>query len=163
MLNRWKTASIFPIIGASVLIGCTANNPQHRVADSGPKQPDARPVTLAGCVTNARGTQQYVLTHIRLPPLAEQPSDATSSTGQSITQDSQVRLAMADDDHLRKFVGQTVELSGSVTDSGRNPVGTSGQEGSGARSMDNGTFPEITVQRINGTGQKCSPAPIDRR
>ena len=160
MLNRWKTTSIVPILGAAVLIGCTANNPQDRVVESGPKQADARPITLAGCVGTGRGAQQYVLTQVRMPPLAEQPSDASSSTGQSITENSQVRLAMADRDQLRKLVGQTVEVNGTVTDSGRNTIGTAGQERSPNEPEPR---PEVTVQRINGTGQKCTPTPIDRR
>ena len=167
MLSRWKIESIIPIIGAGVLIGCTANNPQNRVAESGPKQPDARRITLAGCVGSGPGAQQFVLTQVRMPPLAERPSDASSSTGQSITENSQVRLAMADDDQLRKLVGQTVELNGTVTDSGRNTVGTSGQERPAnepePRSMSNGTFPEIVVQRISGTGEKCTPTRRARR
>ena len=160
MLNSWKIESIIPIMGAAVLIGCTANNPPDRVVESGPKQTDARPITLAGCVGIGRGAQQYVLTQVRMPPLAEQPSDASSSTGQSISEGSQVRLAMAEGDQLRKLVGQTVEVNGTVTDHGRNTIGTSGQE----RSPNEPELrPEVTVQRINGTGEKCTPTPIHRR
>ena len=159
MLNSWKIESIIPIIGAAVLIGCTGNNRQDRVVESGPKQADARPITMAGCVGAGPGTHQYILTQVRMPPLAEQPSDAPSSSGQSITENSQVRLAMAGDDQLRKLVGQTVEVNGTVTDSGRNTIGTSGQERS---PRERELRPEVTVQRINGTGQKCTPT-IDRR
>jgi len=33
----------------------------------------------------------------------------------------------------------------------------------GNRSMNNGTYPELTVQRISGTGQKCSTTPVEER
>jgi hypothetical protein len=191
MINPWTIKISIPLIGAALAVACTGNNPQDRgaVAETGPKSADARPITLAGCVGTGSGTQQYVLTQVRIAPLAEQPSDAPSSTGQSITEHSQVRLAMADGEELRKFVGQTVELNGTVTDSGRNTIGTTGQERSpnepeprtdasqaatpqhhsekareemgpiGNRAMNNGTVPEVTVQRISGTGQKCTPTP----
>ena len=161
MLNSWKIESIFPIIGAAVLIGCTANNPPDRVVESGPKQTDARPITLAGCVGTRPGTRAvHVLTQVRMPPLAEQPSDAPSSTGQSITEGSQVRLAMADRSQLRKLVGQTVEVNGTVTDSGQNTIGTAGRKG---HRIEPEPRPEVTVQHINGTGQKCTPTPTARR
>ena len=67
---------------------------------------------------------------------------------------------MADRDQLRKLVGQTVEVNGTVTDSGQNTIGTSGQERSPNEPEPR---PELTVQHINGTGQKCTPTPIDRR
>ena len=33
----------------------------------------------------------------------------------------------------------------------------------GNRSMNNGTYPEITVQQVRGTGQKCVPDPVEKR
>ena len=187
ILTRSKLICI-PIAGALV-VGCSGNNHQDRgvIGKTGPESANARPITLQGCVATGPGTQQYYLTHVRTPPLADQPGDAAGSTGVSITGNSQVRLAMADDKQLRKLVGQTVELNGIIKDEGRNSIGTTGQERSpsepeartdssqagtkqhhsekvreemgpmGNRAMNNGTFPEIAVQRINSTGERCTP------
>jgi hypothetical protein len=33
----------------------------------------------------------------------------------------------------------------------------------GMQSMNNGTYPEMTVQQVNGTGQKCDTSPVEER
>jgi len=102
-------------------------------------------------------------------------------------------MAAGRDDELTNLVGQRVNLTGTLKDDGRNTIGTTGTERSpeqseprtdasqaataqhpsdkarkeagpiGHRSMNNGTFPEVLVQKVDGTGEKCTPTPVERR
>ena len=164
------------------------------IQDTGAKNANARPVALTGCVSTGTGNDQYMLTNVRFAPLAQQPSDAQSYQGTGLTEHSQVRLAIEDRDQLRKLVGQMASVTGTLRDDGRNTIGTTGpaagpndpgpaQDQSqqatkqshsekareeagpiGTRSMNNGTFPEILVQQVNGNGQPCQTQPVqDKR
>jgi len=145
-----------------------------------------RRVKLTGCLGTGTGTNQYLLTHARPAPLGEQPSDVLSSASLTLPDNVSVRLAMADEDQLTSLVGQTVAVTGLLRHDGRNTIGTSGQPVSpdqpeprtdqsqaatdqhhsekvreeagpiGNRTMNNGTFPEMTVQQVSGTGEKCA-------
>jgi hypothetical protein len=197
MLKDWKFKAIVPLAGAAMLSACAgADKRDDRSAldQSGAKTADARPLSLTGCVGTGPGNQQMYLTQVQMEPMSTQPSDAPSSSGSSITEHSQVRLAMADsDDKLTKLVGQRVTVTGTLRDDGRNTIGTAGREKSpqeaeprvdvsqagtdqrhsdkvrkeagpiGNRSMNDGTFPEILVQRVSAKGEKCTPKPIEQR
>ena len=150
-------------------------------------------VALTGCLGTGTGTNQYVLTHVRPAPLGEQPSDALSSANLTLPDNAAVRLASNDTEELTKLVGQTVSITGRLRHDGRNTIGTSGQPSStdraeprtdqsqaataqhhsekvreeagpiGNRSMNNGTYPELTVQKVHATGQKCVTSPVEER
>jgi hypothetical protein len=143
-------------------------------------------IAVTGCLGAGTGTNQYLLTHVRAVPLGSQPSDALSSANVTIPNDSAMRLSAKNEEQLTSLVGQTVTVAGLLRDDGRNTIGTSGHPAGenqpeprtdqsqaatdqhhsekvreeagpiGNQSMNNGTYPELTVERINGTGQKCS-------
>ena len=143
-------------------------------------------IAVTGCLGAGTGTNQYMLTHVRAVPLGSQPSDALSSANVAIPNDSAMRLSAKNEDQLTSLVGQTVTVAGLLRDDGHNTIGTSGHPAGenqpeprtdqsqaatdqhhsekvreeagpiGNQSMNNGTYPELTVERINGTGQKCS-------
>jgi len=143
-------------------------------------------IAVTGCLGAGTGTNQYMLTHVRAVPLGSQPSDALSSANVTIPNDSAMRLSAKNEEQLTSLVGQTVTVAGLLRDDGRNTIGTSGHPAAenqpeprtdqsqaatdqhhsekvreeagpiGNQSMNNGTYPELTVERINGTGQKCS-------
>lgn len=150
-------------------------------------------ISLNGCVTTGVGNNQYMLTNVRAVPLGEQPTDALTSTSRNIPENVPVRLAMADRDEIEKLVGQTVSVTGTLNDgrntigtSGTPPKGPSESEPRtdesqaatsqhhsekvreeagpiGNRAMNNGTFPELTVTKVSGTGQKCVANEVEGR
>jgi len=102
-------------------------------------------------------------------------------------------MAAGRDDELSKLVGKRVTVTGTLKDDGRNTIGTAGTERSpdqaepradasqagtaqsssekvrkeagpiGNRSMNNGTFPEVLVQKVDSTGEQCTPTPVEKR
>ena len=192
---KWTLKLCVPIASAAVLVGCTqevdTNPDQNRTPiDSATNQPRQNlQLSLTGCLSTGPGTNQYVLTHVRPAPLATQPSDAPTSAHITIEENSAVRLASNEAHDLTSLVGQTISVTGILSDDGRNTIGTSGgaqpapgsagprtdasQAASnqhhsekvreeagpiGNRSMNNGSYPEITVQSVERTGEKCGNA-----
>ena len=149
-------------------------------------EPRKMEIAVTGCLGAGTGTNQYMLTHVRPAPLATQPSDALSSANLTIPPDSSMRLSSRDEEQLTSLVGQTITVSGLLLDNGHNTIGTSGEPASanqpgsrtdhsqaatdqspsekvreeagpiGNRSMNNGTYPELRVEKVSGTGQKCA-------
>ncbi|HVL69483.1 MAG TPA: hypothetical protein VM364_19650 [Vicinamibacterales bacterium] len=186
-----------PLASAAILAGCRGQQDRTAIDHATDQQKQNQEVTVTGCLGTGVGTTQYMLTAVQLAPLGEQPSDAASTTGNPITPDAQVRLAMNDDDELARLVGQKVTVTGRISDDGRSTIGTSGTNpghtpaGGGAeprddkshaasdqhhsekvrqeagpmgqQSMANGTFPELTVTRVDATGEKCQTWPIENR
>jgi hypothetical protein len=195
MIRNWKLAALVPLASAAVLTACDKRSDRGAIDDATPKTPDARAIALNGCVGTGSGNQQLLLTQVQIAPLAGQPTDAPTSVASSITEHSQVRLAMAAgrDDELTKLVGKRVTVTGTLRDDGRNTIGTAGTERSpeqpeprtdasqagtaqshsdkvreeagpiGNRSMNNGTFPEVLVQKVDSTGEQCTPTPVEKR
>ena len=189
-MNRtWISTLCIPLASAWLLAGCTqevGSGAQDRTAiDHATNQQKSDPeVSLTGCVTTGVGTNQFMLRNVRPVSLGEQPTDALSSTNSKIPENAPIRLAMADPDEIEKLVGETVSVTGLLSD-GRNTIGTSGDEKGagqseprvdqsqaataqhhsekvkeeagpiGNQSMNNGTFPELRVTKVTGTGQKC--------
>jgi hypothetical protein len=113
--------------------------------------------SLKGCLEKAPGSQEYLLTHVLVPPVSAQLSDALSSRGLTVRDGSSVRLSDGSD-QLKRHVGELVSVSGTIIADGRNTVGTSGQA-----SQPDGGVPEMAVERVNPTGQACAaPAAADR-
>ncbi|MDQ3417169.1 MAG: hypothetical protein M3541_00020 [Acidobacteriota bacterium] len=189
MTRTWTFKLCVPLASAALLAGCTqevGDRAQDRTAiDHATDQQKQNPeVSLTGCVTTGVGTNQFMLRDVRPVPLAEQPTDAPSATNSTIPENTPIRLATADADQIEKLVGQTVSVTGRLSD-GRNTIGTTSEPRAadepeprtdksqaatdrhhsekvreeagplGNRSMNNGTYPELTVTRVNGTGQKC--------
>jgi len=195
MIRNWKLAVLVPLASAAMLTACDKRSDRGAMDDAKPKTADARAITLNGCVGTGPGTQQLFLTQVQIAPLAGQPTDAPTSVASSITEHSQVKLAMAAgrDDELTKMVGKRVTVTGTLRDDGRNTIGTAGTERSpeqpeprtdasqagtaqsqsekvreeagpiGNRSMNNGTFPEVLVQKVDSTGEQCTPTPVEKR
>ena len=198
---KWTVKLCVPLASAAILAGCTQEVDTDRDQNRTPidhatnqQRQDLR-ISLTGCLGTGPGTNQYVLTHVRPTPLGSQPTDALSSANFSIEENSAVRLASNNEQELTSLVGQTVSVTGRLTDDGRNTIGTSGerqQPATGAteprtdasqaatdqhhsekgreeagpignRSMNNGTYPEITVQQVTGTGEECVTGPVQNR
>ena len=147
--------------------------------------PAAALVSLSGCVETGPGTNQYLLRNVRFEPRQGDPQATTTTAGgHGITEGSWVRLE-GGDQNLESYLGQRVNLTGSIADDGRNTIGTAGTSGqrlpSGDRSqaassadkedkqaqemgriaresMANGTAAEIKVRQIRPTGDRCQPA-----
>ena len=150
-------------------------------------------VTLNGCVTTGIGNNQFMLMNVRPVPLAEQPTSAASSANTNLPENVPVRLATGDSDEIEKLVGQTVSVTGRLNDgrntigtSGAPAPGPNQSEPRtdasqaatsqhhsekvreeagpiGNRAMNNGTFPELTVTKVSGTGQKCVANQVEER
>ncbi len=179
-MNRtWTFTLCGPLAGALLLAGCTqevGSRQQDRTPiDNATNQQKQNPeVSLTGCVTTGVGTNQFMLRNVRPVALAEQPTDALSSTNSKIPENVPIRLAIADADEIEKLVGQTVSVTGALSDGvtrsarrreGRRPVraahrpvaGRHRQHHSekvreeagpiGNQSMNNGTFPELRSRR----------------
>jgi hypothetical protein len=195
MVTNWKLAALVPLASAALLTGCDKRSDRGAMDDAKPKTPDARPLALNGCVGTGPGSQQLFLTQVQFATIPGQPSDAPTAVASSITEHSQVKLAVAPgrDGELSKLVGRRVTITGILRDDGRNTVGTAGTERSpqepeprtdasqagtaqshsekvreeagpiGNRSMNNGTFPEVLVQKVDATGEQCTPTPVEKR
>lgn len=195
-MNRtWISKVCVTLASAALVTGCTqevGENAQDRTAidHATNQQKQNNEISLTGCVTTGVGTNQFMLKDIRPVAVAQQPTDALSATNSNIPENTPVRLAIADADEIEKHVGQTVSVTGRLSD-GRNTIGTSGEPRAadqaeprtdksqaatdqhhsdkvrqeagpiGNRSMNNGTFPELMVSRISGTGQKCSTGHVE--
>jgi hypothetical protein len=178
-------ASAAILVGCTQEVDQDQDQNRTPIADA-TNQPQERPIKLTGCLGTGTGTNQYLLTHARPAPLGEQPSNMLASANFTLPDNSSVRLAIDDEDQLTSLVGQTVAVTGLLRHDGRNTIGTSGQPVSpdqpeprtdqsqaatdqhyskkvrkeagpiGNRTMNNGTFPEMTVQQVSGTGEKCA-------
>lgn len=198
MIRTWTVKLCVPLASAAILAGCTQEVGDDQTQNRTPidnatnQQRQALEVSLTGCVTTGIGNNQYMLYNVRPASLGEQPTDALSSANTNIPENVPVRLAMNDDDEIEKLVGQTVSVTGRLSD-GRNTIGTSGapvgpdqaeprtdqsqaatsqhhsekvrEEAGpiGNRAMNNGTFPELTVTRVSGTGEKCVANRVEDR
>ena len=175
-------------IGAAVLIGaigvaCSGrtdrvDNP--RLAQSGAERGTYQNVKLSGCLQAAPGTNAYVLNQAAMAPAAEQPAGTEAVEHPIVLEGSWARLTAGSND-LKGYLGQRVEVIGTVQDRGTNTIGTSGKTGdlhdkfarssrdSGSnpdRAMPpstvapgsadaNGMAPLIAVERISRIGGRC--------
>jgi hypothetical protein len=184
MRTTWAVRVAVPLAAAALMIGCSKGSrhdePQRDRLGGAKYQIES----LKGCLQKAPGSNEYVLTHVQLPPVSAQLSDAISSHGLTVTEGSSVRLADGTD-QLKSHLGHIVSVSGTIIDDGRNTIGTSGKatepnaaepradasraanDESGAAkarkeagpigqvSQSNGTVPEMAVERVAATGQAC--------
>jgi hypothetical protein len=131
-MNRtWTLKLCVPLAAAALLAGCTqevGDRAQNRTPiDHATDQQKQNPeVSLTGCVTTGVGTNQFMLRDVRQAPLAQQPTDALSATNSRIPENTPIRLAIADADEIEKLVGETVSVTGRLSD-GRNTIGTTGE------------------------------------
>jgi hypothetical protein len=181
-----------PLAVAALTIACSGkvddrgtNDRPANDANSGRRQTMA----LKGCVEAAPGANQYVLRHVQIAPPAEQRTDAPTTGALTITQGSSVRLKMGDGNDLKSHLGRRVSVTGTITDDGRNTIGTTGNARSpeqpesrtdasraaadehhaqktakeagplGQQSLANGVAPELAVEHVSGTGEECNVAP----
>jgi hypothetical protein len=188
MRNSWAYKTAAPIAAAALMIACSRevkeqSSPEHPRADSGGRKMET--IALKGCVQGGTGTNEYVLQHVQLEPIAAQPSDAPTSVGASITEGSAVRLRMTDSDQLKSHLGQIVSVSGTIIDDGRNTIGTGGNDRGpsqqespvdasrastdehhakkqaaeagpiGQHGQANGMAPQMAVEKVTASGQQC--------
>jgi hypothetical protein len=177
-----------PVLFATVGMACggSANDRAAETRSTQDARAGTQQVLLTGCVEAGQGSDGYVLRNVRLAPVPEQPSDALTAPGiRIISEGSWVRLKMNDRDELRSHLGQVVAVTGTVSDDGRDTIGTGGPAANpdepqprtdrsraanpeqpsdkvskeagplGQQSLANGTAPEIVVQRVNATGERC--------
>ncbi len=187
MRMRWLTTAILPLAAAGALVACSGGGDRDKPVIHGehPEAESYHSIALLGCLQPGDAAGQYRLRHVRLAPRGEQPSSDTSAQNAVITEGSWVRLTASDEDGLRSHLGQEVQVVGTITDTGRNTIGTTGyQKGAGQpesrtdksrqaadesyaqkmaeeagplgeQSTWNGYGPEVAVERIQPTGQAC--------
>lgn len=201
MRKRWTLRAAAPLVCAAMLAACggtdganddrPAQAGQQPAADQG-RTPQAAgeqtashaPVQLSGCVETAAGKAQYVLRNVRFEPrhAGDPHADTTTSANHGITEGAFVRLHQGDQD-LTQFVGQRVNVTGTIMSDGANTRGTAGTAGvqtpSGDRSqagaanehhsdkqklemgriaresLADGTTAEIRVEQVQASGTKC--------
>lgn len=91
-------------------------------------QPAAgRTVTLTGCVAGGQDPDAFRLSEIRIDA-AHSPTPDLPPPVPGITEGAWVRL-QGSTEELRPLLGQRVQLTGEVTDSGENTIGTAGAWG----------------------------------
>ena len=192
MSKKWASRLCVPLASAAILAGCkqqVGDGSQDRTAIDGATthQQEKKQIAVRGCLGVGAGTQQFVLTHVRPLPLAEQPTDALSDVNFTLPNNSAVRLTLSENQEVADLVGQSVTITGLLTSSGADTIGTAGrppvaEQHPEARtdksqaatdqhysdkvaqeagpiaqdSMNNGTYPELRVQKITGTGERCT-------
>jgi hypothetical protein len=139
-------------------------------------------ITLAGCVGGGEAAGEYALREIRVdtgPP--QTPALPETPPVPGVTEGAWVRL-QAPEAQLRPLLGQRVRLTGEVTETGENTIGTAGVVGEetpsgdtsqaagqghyssrqkleagriARQSMANGRAAEIRVVEITPTGEPC--------
>ena len=194
MRNSWLSG-IAPLACAAVMAACGGSDDrreeqpiQDRMAQA-PQQ-----MTLTGCVQLGQLETDFALQNARINQTTQQSQNQGQDTqgGQTPTggsaglrEYSLVQLRAENPADLRQYVGQEVRVTGLMTDTGANTIGTAGVEGtheapSGDKSMAaasdrshsekvkaeagriaretmaNGTAPIVRVQKISPTGQKCA-------
>jgi len=190
MRERWILRGTVALACVALMAACGGDdgaNDERRAqsAEGSSPAPAAAMVSLSGCVETGPGTNQLVLRNVRFEPRQGDPhANSTTPGAHGITEGAWVRLA-GEDQHLEQYLGQRVELTGSIADDGRNTIGTAGTAGepnpSGDRSqaastadteeklakemgriaresMANGTAAEIKVRQVHPTGDRCEPA-----
>jgi len=180
---------IWPVLCAAVMVGCgrrdaiDAERAAQQPQATKPEPPAQAMVSLSGCIEVAPGPRQYVLRNVRFEPhqSADPHRHSTSAGAHGITEGAWVRLDAADQD-LASKAGRRVTLTGVITDSGRNTIGTAGTSGAptpagdasqaastehhsdkvkseagriARESMADGTAAEIRVKRVDASGEKC--------
>lgn len=188
MRERWAVRGTIALACVALMAACGGDdgaNDERRAQSSAASSPAAAMVSLSGCVETGPGTNQLVLRNVRFEPRQGDPhANSTTPGAHGITEGAWVRLE-GEDQNLEQYLGQRVALTGSITDDGRNTIGTAGTAGeptpSGDRSqaassadteekqakemgriaresMANGTAAEIKVQQVHPTGDRCQPA-----
>jgi hypothetical protein len=191
MPKSWTLRAIAPLVGAALIVGCggTDRANEDRSAQAGQNAPAQQgasdaPVQLSGCIEAAAGNAQYVLRNVRFEPrhTGDSQADTTTAGNHGITEGAWVRLQGGDQD-LTPYLGQRVNVTGTVVDDGANTRGVAGTAGvqtpSGDRSqagatgehhadkqkmemgriarewLANGTAAEIRVQQVQSSGERC--------
>lgn len=206
MLSKSLKLRILPLVCAAMMAACGGSDGRRedRAAESLQGKNQAHPIALTGCVQAGTLETKFVLENVRTTPEAQSDQPA-SGAGQSggdrgtpsaneenpqrpvtIADGSIVQLRTDDEPALHKYVGQEVNVTGRLVDSGANTIGTGGTQGnrvpSGDRSMAasteeghaekkaaeagpiarssmaNGTAPIVEVQSVTPTGHPCGRA-----
>jgi hypothetical protein len=196
MRNGWSIVLTALLGAAPMVAGCGGSDgtndeiqAQAHNRNRPGQQQAAATVSLSGCLEAAPGNNQYVLRNVRFEPRAGDPHAATTTSGgHGITEGSWVRLDGSAQD-FSGHLGERVKINGTVSDDGRNTIGTAGTPGVqtptgetsqaassehhsekykqeagriGRESMADGTAAQLKVQEISGTGDRCAgtkPAP----
>ncbi len=213
MSKSWSVRVVAPLACAAMMSACGGSDGQRedRAAESLQGKSRAQPISLTGCVQAGTLETKFVLENVRTD-MSGQPTQSGQSTsgitagqqgsdrqgGSQDRETTQAPLTIADgsivqlrtdnEPELHKYVGQQVNVTGTLIDSGANTIGTGGAQGnptpSGDRSMAaatdkghaekkaeeagpiarssmaNGTAPIVHVNNITPTGQQCGKPPV---
>jgi hypothetical protein len=184
---HWTLKLCVPIASAAVLAGCTqeveTNPDRNRTPIAGASSGPAQTLALTGCLSTGPGTNQYVLTHVQparpddaqatrtiernsaVRLASNESHDLTSLVGETI---SVTGILEDDGRNTIGTAGDTQPAPGSTQPRTDASQAASNQHHSekvreeagpiGNRSMNNGSYPEITVQSVERTGTKCVTA-----
>jgi hypothetical protein len=114
-------------------------------------------VMLRGCVQPAPSGQGFALQHVVPNPPAAQGQGQETMEHPIIERGSWVRLE--GDPNIKSLVGNEVMVTGDVTDSGQNTIGTSGQERPVPHTGEaNGDAPHVAIERVDKIAENCAGA-----
>jgi hypothetical protein len=155
------------LLTAALAVACSGGTHQvnnDRRDQSGGKRGINERVSLRGCVQPASEGQGYALRHVVMVPSEQQPQGQETMEHPLIARGSWVRLAaghsMTDD--LNAYLNKEVNVTGEITDTGENTIGTSGQSGSAQEktparaSVANGQAPQIAVEKVTKIAENCA-------
>jgi hypothetical protein len=115
---------------AAVAVACSGGNTvvkNDRRDQSGGDRGTNQRVFLQGCVGPAERGNGYVLRDVDVaPPEQQGQGQETMEHGPLVARGSWVRLAGQTAD-LKQYEGKRVSITGDITDSGKNTLGTSGR------------------------------------
>jgi hypothetical protein len=184
MSRTWAVRAAVPLMAVALMIGCSKASRRAEAQRERMGGAKYEIVSLKGCLEKAPGSNEFVLRQVQVPIPSAQLSDASSAHGLTVTDGSWVRLRDGSD-QLKGHLGQTVSVTGTILDDGRNTIGTAGKptapdeaespvdasraakDESGASrarkeagpigqvSQSNGNVPEMAVERVSPTGQPC--------
>lgn len=118
------------------------------------------PVTLTGCLQQADGRNEYILTQVN-----EQPGPVATG-GERESNEVQQRQQRAaaksyrlsgETDNLRELVGHQVRVSGNIADRGdvQERQGEQPREGDNAREIDQDDLAELEVRSAQSVAETC--------
>ena len=184
MLKNW-TVRIVALGCTTVMAACGGSDGrrEQRYAENN-KMPLLK---LTGCLQPGGLETKYVLENILLSGERDQQAQTSDRAGSrsptTLTEGSLVQLRSDNEAELQQYLGQRINVTGRLIDSGANTIGTGGAQGEptpsgdrsrasatgkdhsekvreeagpiGLSSIANGTAPIIHVESINPSGQGC--------
>ncbi|HYT74152.1 MAG TPA: hypothetical protein VEL79_05350 [Vicinamibacterales bacterium] len=148
-------AAALAIAAAAVACsGRTSKATDNRAHTAGERGTHER-VMLRGCVQPAPAGQGFALQHVIPNTPAEQPQGQESMEHPIIAVGSWVRLD--GDPNIKGYVGNEVMVTGEITDSGENTIGTSGGDKPMPRaSVANRGAAHVMIEHVDKVAENCA-------